>query len=517
MKGKLLTVCLLASVAASAVWPLGTPAAAASAAAADSTGKAVAAVAEKVKPSVVGILNMGGAGQGTYRSHSAGTGFVYKDGVIVTNAHVVDKAAELLILYADKTTETVMPDQVFLDKLSDVAVIKVETKGLVPLAFADSDKLSVGENVIAIGNPLGFRLGNSVNLGILSGTGRALGSGYPFLQTDAAINPGNSGGPLVNLQGKVIGINSAKMADIGVEGLGFAIPANTAIEIADKLIKDGSIDRATLGIQFGEGWEAYFGVPDREGVEIYNVINDGPAGMTALRAGDKLIKLDRTPIYTEDDVYAFLLTKKPGDTVKITVQRNGQTFIAEVVAASMSDISEAAGEQVQAGYGILKDLTSTQIREAAEFGRAVYNYEDDINEDYVAISGGAYAVLYTEYLYIARLTESMLNFGYNPGMDYIQKAAQDINNKVEFLIEVGSGSKNFLNGAQFTLRQGSTTIISEKPAVTYTTDEDEKTVIAIAKVRFDSRKLKTSEPITLTLKTRIGQTLVFNFDLKKLK
>ncbi|HYG59921.1 MAG TPA: trypsin-like peptidase domain-containing protein, partial [Symbiobacteriaceae bacterium] len=390
----------------------------------------IAAVAAKAKPSVVGILNTMKATRSTESGHSAGTGFVYKPGIIITNAHVVDSAQELKILYADRTVETVAPSQIFADATSDVAVIKVKTPNLVALPFADSDKVTVGMDVIAVGNPLGFRLGNSVSAGILSGVGRALGSGYPFLQVDAPINPGNSGGPLFNLQGEVIGINSAKMSDIGVEGLGFAIPANTAMQIAEKLLKDGKVERATLGISLDEGWEAYFGVPDATGVTVGNVISDGPVGTTGLRSGDKLIKLDNTTIYTSDDVYAFLAGKKPGDVVTITVKRSGQTLSAPVKLVSEDALRKIAEDQGTEGAtdeagGMLRELTAGQIQEAAEFGRQMARGYYSLNDDYFAVSGSNYAVLWTEYLYISRRISSAVEFGFNPGVGFQQSLAKE--------------------------------------------------------------------------------------------
>ena len=383
------------------------------------TGETIADVADMAKPSVVGILTTMKATQGAEKGRSAGTGFVYRDGYILTNAHVVENASEVMVLYGDQSWETVQPGQIFADPTSDVAVVKVARKGLAAPVFADSDELRVGQQVIAVGNPLGFRLGNSVSAGILSGVGRALGSGYPFLQVDAPINPGNSGGPLFNTKGEVIGINSAKMADIGVEGLGFAIPSNTARDIADRLIRDGKVERATLGIWLDEDWAAYFGVPNKEGVTIYDIIQDGPAGQTALRYGDKLIKLDATPIFTSDDYHAFLTSKKPGDWVTITVNRRGQLLSVRVQLASQDALRMAVEvDSVADQGGILRDLTVGHIQEAAEFGQSLATGYGSVHRDYVAMSGSHYAILYTEYFYVARRVASAYEFGFTPGVGF---------------------------------------------------------------------------------------------------
>jgi S1-C subfamily serine protease len=479
----------------------------------------IASVAARAKPSVVGILNNMKASRSTDMGHAAGTGFVYRDGIIITNAHVVQNAAELKILFADETVETVLPSAVFADERSDIAVIKVVKKGLVPQVFGNSDNVSVGEQVIAVGNPLGFKLGNSVSAGILSGAGRALGSGYPFLQVDAPINPGNSGGPLFNLKGEVIGVNSAKMADIGVEGLGFAIPSNTARQIADTLLKDGKVERATLGVNFSEGWEAYFGVPDAAGVTISNIISDGPAGLTALSPGDKLVKLDDLEIHTSDNVASFLATKKPGQTVNVTVKRSGQTLTAMVKLASQDELKQLAeGQQAVEEGGILTDLTAGQIQEASDFGRSLSRGARP-NRDYVASSGSHYAVLYSEFLYVARRIGSAYEFGFTPGVGLQQQAAKEIRNQLEVVIEVNGDKAKFLDGATFWLEQegGVTSQGSGAQSVTYTSSPDGSVVIGNLAARFSTVGLKRNGNITVTVKLADGKTIPFKFTLKDLR
>lgn len=486
--------------------------------AAQSSSEAIASVAATAKPSVVGILTTMKASRSTDRGRAAGTGFVYKPGVIITNAHVVEGASEVKILYSDKTVETVLPDSIFADATSDVAVVKVTKKDLAPLPFADSEKVQIGQTVIAIGNPLGFRLGNSVTAGILSGTGRALGSGYPFLQMDAPINPGNSGGPLFNLSGEVLGINSAKMADVGVEGLSFAIPSNTAREIAELLLAKGKVERAVLGIALDEGWEAYFGVPDTEGVTIANIVSDGPAGLTGLRRGDKLVKLDETPIYTSDDVFAFLQTKKPGDIVKVTVKRSGQTLYTRIVLASHEELRTAAEEQGTEVGGILIDLTAGQIQEASEFGRDLALGWGDISHEYFAISGSNYAILWTEYLYVARRIASAHEFGFEPGVGFQQNVAEEINRKVEVQIEIHGDTMNFLSGATYTMEQnGKTRRGTVAGPISYTRSLDDKVVIANAAVRFSTDGLSPTDDLTISVTAADGKETTFNFTIKDLR
>lgn len=478
----------------------------------------VSDVAATAKPSVVGILTTLKATRSTEKGRAAGTGFVYKDGVIITNAHVVEDATEVKILYSDKTVETVLPDKISSDQIADVAVVRVTKKGLKPLPFADSDKVTIGQTVVAIGNPLGFRLGNSVTAGILSGSGRALGSGYPFLQMDAPINPGNSGGPLFNLEGQVLGINSAKMADIGVEGLSFAIPANTAKQIAETLLRDGKVERATLGISLEEGWQAYFGVPDTEGVTVSNVISDGPAGNTALRQGDKVVRLDEAPISTSDDVFAFLQTKKPGDEVVVSVRRRGQILNARVTLASQDQLRKVAEEQGTEIGGILIGLTAGQIQEASEFGRTLAHGYGSINNDYFAVSGSNYAILWTEYLYVARRISSAYEFGFTPGIGFQQSVAKEINNRLEVQMEINGKNPDFLKGATYTLEQGDkvrTGSMLQFP--TYTSSPDGSVVIGDASVRFTSTGLDPAEDLTVTVEMADGTNEVFHFSIMDLR
>ena len=478
-----------------------------------------ASIAVKAKSAVVGILNTMKASGSTEKGHAAGTGFVYKSGVIITNAHVVEDAQEIKILYPDKTTEVVSPSQIFADATADIAVIKVKNTSITPVTLGDSDKVTVGETVVAVGNPLGFRLGNSVSSGILSGVGRAVGSAYPFLQVDAAINPGNSGGPLFNLQGEVIGINSAKMADIGVEGLAFAIPINTARQIAETLIKDGKVERATLGVELYEDWQAYFGVPNEEGVTISSIISDGPVGLTGLRSGDRLVKLDSTPIYTSDDVHSFLAGKRPGDQVTITVRRSGQLLLAKVTLASQDALRKLAEEQgANEAAGILVGLTAGQIQEAADFGKRMARGYSDLSDGYFAVSGSNYAVLWTEYLYVARRISSAYEFGFTPGVGFQQSVAKDINGRLEVQLEIQGDTPDFLQGATYTLQQGGTKVLgATQGSVAYTTSPDGKVVIANAAVRFLSGGLNSTGDLTVTVAQQGGKTATFQFTIKDLR
>jgi len=285
-----------------------------------------------------------------------GTGFVVsKDGYILTNAHVVQdqgqKATSVTVVFnkGGSKTQQVKGQIMGIDTTSDVAVIKVDPAGvsLQPLPLGDSSKVQIGENVVAIGNPLGYDF--SITSGIVSATGRSLQgpSGRPIpngIQTDAAINPGNSGGPLIDSSGKVIGINEQIASQSGGnQGLGFAVPINTAIRSLGQLKTGAAVKYAWLGIY---GWDVtsqnakQLGTTAQAGALVTKVVPNGPAakaglkggtrsvtiqGQTVLAGGDVIVKVDGQDIASLSDLQAYVATKQPGDTVTVTVVRNGQT------------------------------------------------------------------------------------------------------------------------------------------------------------------------------------------------
>ena len=294
---------------------------------------------------------------GQARSGQAlGTGFVVdQQGYILTNAHVVDengqRASRVTVVFNKGGSETQrVPGQlVGVDVGSDVAVIKVEPAkaDLKPLPIGDSDQVVVGEPVVAIGNPLGYDF--SITAGIVSATGRSLeapnGQTIPNgIQTDAAINQGNSGGPLIDDAGRVIGINEQiASSGGGNDGLGFAVPINTAMRSLEQIKTSGKVTYAWMGVSLQTLTSDIAGMFDMDsqgGALVEAVSPDSPAAKAGLRGGDQsvtvqgqpftiggdvIIKVDSTEIRTADDLIAYLGTKKPGDTVKVTVERDGRT------------------------------------------------------------------------------------------------------------------------------------------------------------------------------------------------
>jgi serine protease Do len=222
------------------------------------------------------------------------------------------------------------------DPNTDVAVVKIDAKGLPPMALGNSDDARVGEWVLAIGNPLGEGLTFTVTSGIVSAKGRALnglpgrgqGSIQDFIQTDAAINPGNSGGPLVSVRGEVIGINSAIASETGFySGYGFAIPINLARTVMNQLIQTGSVHRAALGVAIDNvtlNDAAYVGLPEIRGVVVKDIPNDdSPAKAAGIVPGDVIISVDSKPVERVGQLQQVIGFRKPGDVVKVEVARKG--------------------------------------------------------------------------------------------------------------------------------------------------------------------------------------------------
>jgi len=263
-----------------------------------------------------------------------GSGFIISNnGEILTNAHVVDGANTVSVTLKDGRTFT--GKVMGTDPVTDVAIVTIQANNLPSVTLGDSNQLKPGEWAIAIGNPLG--LDNTVTTGIISATGRSSSQvGVPdkrvqFIQTDAAINPGNSGGPLLNASGQVIGMNTAIIQ--GAQGLGFAIPINTAKRIADELVANGKVQHPYLGIQMvtltpelkkniNENPNAGLTVDEDNGVLIAKVIPDSPAAKAGLRSGDVIHKINGQPVKDAEDVQKAVEGSQVGSNIQIELHRN---------------------------------------------------------------------------------------------------------------------------------------------------------------------------------------------------
>lgn len=261
-----------------------------------------------------------------YKTQSLGSGFIISnDGYILTNAHVVNEADEVIVKLFDK--REFKAKIIGADKRTDVALVKIEATGLQKATFGDPTKLKVGEWVAAIGSPFGLE--NTMTAGIVSAKGRALPQEnfVPFIQTDVAINPGNSGGPLYNLAGEVIGINSQIYSRTGGSvGLSFSIPIDVAIEVSNQLKATGKITRGWLGIAIQEITKELaesFGMKNTNGALVAGVEKNGPADRGGLEPGDVIIKFDGKPIITSGDLPRAVGSTKPGKIAAVEVIRKG--------------------------------------------------------------------------------------------------------------------------------------------------------------------------------------------------
>ncbi|HHU51391.1 MAG TPA: PDZ domain-containing protein [Firmicutes bacterium] len=309
-------------------------------------------VVEKVGPAVVMItttklveVNDFFFGLVGYREvQGLGSGVIFrKDGYILTNNHVISKAEKIIVILSDG--RSFAAQVVGADPLTDLAVIKISGENLPTAEFGNSDRLKVGQIAIAIGNPIGESLNNTVTVGVISALGRSLEieKGVTLanlIQTDASINPGNSGGPLLDSQGKIIGINTAIIQE--AQGIGFAIPINKAAEISSLLIKEGRVRRGGIGIRYipydqssKKLAETRFGIrlPTDEGFLVTSVQRGGPADKAGLRAGDVIIAINGQSI--KDGVDFQGLDLRVGDKVTMVVYRNKRKITLTIIAAEI--------------------------------------------------------------------------------------------------------------------------------------------------------------------------------------
>ena len=295
-------------------------------------------VADLVSPSVVVITTeqvvysqWSWYGQNQVESGAGSGVIISSDGYILTCAHVVDGASTITVTIGDKDYTATLVGE---DTTSDIAVIKIDADGLTPATVGNSDGLKVGQSVMAVGNPLG-ELGGTVTGGMISALNRSVtiqGSSsvntMSLIQMDASVSPGNSGGGLFNMNGELVGIVNAKSSSSDAEGLGFAIPINDAIKVAQELLENGYVTgRPYLGI-------TYLAVTDAQtasqlgvnayGVYVVEVVKGGPAEKAGLQAGDRIVSVDGTEIASKDDLGTLMQEHAAGDTLSITIARDGQ-------------------------------------------------------------------------------------------------------------------------------------------------------------------------------------------------
>ncbi|MCY9374119.1 S1C family serine protease [Bacillus spizizenii] len=327
----------------------------------------VADMVEDLEPTIVGISNIQtsqnntfgtGGGSSSESESGTGSGVIFKKdsnkAYIITNNHVVEGANKLTVTLYNGETETAK--LVGSDTITDLAVLEISSKNIKKVAsFGDSSQLRTGEKVIAIGNPLGQQFSGTVTQGIISGLNRTIDVDTTqgtvemnVLQTDAAINPGNSGGPLINASGQVIGINSLKVSESGVESLGFAIPSNDVEPIVDQLLENGKVDRPFLGVQmidmsqvpetYQENTLGLFGDQLGKGVYVKEVQANSPAAKAGIKSEDVIVKLNGKDVESSADIRQILYKDlKVGDKTTIQVLRNGKTKTLNVTLTKQTE------------------------------------------------------------------------------------------------------------------------------------------------------------------------------------
>jgi S1-C subfamily serine protease len=308
------------------------PAAPESAAQPGSGEQVIITVARQTSPSVVSVARQGGSGSGV---------LVRADGVLITNAHVVGGARMVEVGLADGRR---LPGRVLArDPSLDIAVVQVELSDAPAARIGDSDRLQVGQTAIAIGNPLGFE--RTVTTGVVSALNRSP-TNFPLegglIQTDAAISPGNSGGPLLDSQGRVIGINSAIITAPGASGIGFAIPINDANDVVQQVLTTGRITRAFLGIQYGDidpQLAQQFNLPVRQGIVVLGVAGGSPAARAGVRPEDIITQIGEQPIRNGGDLRSAMRDLEPGSRTTLTLvsPRGGGPRTVPVTLAQAGD------------------------------------------------------------------------------------------------------------------------------------------------------------------------------------
>ena len=297
--------------------------------------------------------------QREFRRRSLGSGFIInREGYIVTNNHVVENASDIKVSLSDKEEHDAKV--VGRDPKTDVALIKIEAKkDLTAVALGDSSKLRVGEWVIAIGNPFG--LGHTVTTGIVSAKGRIIGAGPydDFIQTDASINPGNSGGPLFNMNGEVVGINTAIIAS--GQGIGFATPINVAKELLVQLREKGRVVRGWLGVQVQRVTPELaksFGLDRERGALVADVMSDTPAAKAGIERGDIIVEFNGRKIEEMSDLPRVVATTPPDANVPMKLLRKGHEKVVQVKVAELKEERAAA-----AGGGTLEESLGMTVQE----------------------------------------------------------------------------------------------------------------------------------------------------------
>ena len=324
-----------------------------------SSGMTTAQVAEMVSPSVVVITTeqvvysqWSWYGQSQVESGAGSGVIISSDGYILTCDHVVNGASNITVTIGDQDYAATIVGE---DSTSDIAVIKIDATGLTPATIGDSNSLAVGENVLAVGNPLG-ELGGTVTSGIVSALNRSVTiqgnsstNTMSLIQMDASVSPGNSGGGLFNMDGELVGVVNAKSSSSDAEGLGFAIPINDAIKVAQDLLENGYVTgRPYMGITYlavtDAQTAAQLGV-NAYGIYVVDVVQGGPADRAGLKTGDRIVSIDGSEVAQKTDLGTIIQSHSAGDTLSITVARSGQMQTVSLTLGEKTAANSASSSQ----------------------------------------------------------------------------------------------------------------------------------------------------------------------------
>ena len=305
-----------------------------------------------------------------YRTEGAGSGFILSpDGIIVTNRHVIEGAKDITVTLANK--EEYSAKVIGQDEKTDLAVLRIKPKGKLPaVSMGNSDQLQVGDWVVAIGNPFG--LSNTWTAGIVSAKERVIGAGPydDFIQTDASINPGNSGGPLFNLEGQVVGINTAIIA--GGKGIGFAIPSNLAKNVLDQLVNKGEISRGWLGVtiqSISPELQKSLGLKDSKGALVADLVPNGPAEKAGVQRGDVITTYDGKEVSSSNALPALVAGTPVGNTVGLKVLRNNEpkdltVKVGKLPSEKTAEVSPSKKKSEPGKWGLqMENLTPDLARQ----------------------------------------------------------------------------------------------------------------------------------------------------------
>jgi len=368
-----------------------------------------------------------GGDAGTIRQRSLGSGVIVDSkGYIVTNRHVVEKADRIRVKLQDEPLGAPGHDAklIGMDQETDLAVIKIEVNHSLPAAkLGNSDGMEVGEWVLAIGSP--FNLPETVTAGIVSAKGRSIVPNrqfQSFIQTDAAINPGNSGGPLVNMNGEVIGINTAILTETSsYAGVGFAMPSNTVAQVYNQLIgPEHRVARGSIGIEFAAQPSPAIARIYGAGVTVSNVISGSPADQAGLKIGDTITSVDGKELKSGDDLVADIASRKPGSKAKLSFVRNGKKEEATVTIADRSKLfASRLGEE--------EENQGEEEPKASKFGVTVRNLTPDL-ADRLGISAGKGVVVQD-----VKQGSFAEDLGLNRGDLVLEVNKQPVNNPDDFM------------------------------------------------------------------------------------